>query len=230
MENKDFLKDYENINLFSMAVEFNLYPVRYIHLSWLSKLECQDLIETLKSNKSAQFYLSEFLLDKFRLNDEFDYEFSSVEKRVALSSSDDLSRLAFYLGIILNEKLIRASVLRSEKKALEACLGEEAYRFAVKKAQFISPATKQSGPCFLIDWDHLERFKHFLTITGLHVIACAFSGTPVAFRKRLSLKMPRQWQKHLKDRKSFELNQAQCIHLMLKTHREVNRQWRHLLS
>lgn len=230
MNESDLFDDRQGRSVFSLAVEFNLYPVKYIHQSWLKRDEYYKLVNRLKGDDVTHSRLSEYLLKRFKLKNDFDFDFDAKEKRVALASSEELLKLALYLGIILNEDVIRAVVKRKDRIALEHCLGTEAYRFAVKKAQFISHSAAISGPNLLIDWKHLDRFKQFLFTTGLQVIAGAYAGTSPAFRKRLTLKMPRECQKTLIDARGAVLNKADCTRLLVKTHKEVNRQWRHLLS
>ena len=230
MDQAEMFSTQSGTSIFSLAVEFNLFPVRYMHLSWLQKDEHYKLIAQLKVNDATHFNLSDHLLKRFKLRDEFDFDFSAKEKRIVFATSEELERLAFYLGIILNESVIRSAVRRKDRIALEHCLGEDAYQFAVKKAQFISRVSQHAGPSLLIDYNHLDRFKQYLVTSGFQVIAGALSGTSVAIRKRLALKLPKEWQKTLSNPKGLSLNKAQCVQLMIKTHREVNRQWRHLLS
>ena len=217
-------------SMFSLIVEFNLYPVKFVHPSWLKRDEHFKLVDQLKADNKTHRHLSEYLLKRFRLKDQYDFDFDAREKRVAFASSEELLKLTLYLGIILNEGVIRGAVKRKERLALEQCLGAEAYRFAVKKAQFISHSAGASGPSLLIDWDHLDRFRQFLMTTGLQVMAAAYAGTSPAFRKRLTLKMPREYQKALINTQGGALSKAECTRLLVKTHKEVNRQWRHLLS
>lgn len=230
MDNTGIFIENSGVSLFSLMLEFNLYPVKYVHLSWLKQDEHFKLLNKLKVDEASHEDISEYLLKRFKLNKQFDFDFDAPEKRVVLASSEEITRLAFYLGIILNESVIRSAVKRKERLALESCLGEEAYRFAVKKAQFLSRGGNHSAPSLLIDWNQLDRFKEFLLRTGFQVMAGAFSGTPAAFRKRLSLKMPRQWQKTLIKPDDAPLKKQACVRLLVKTHREVNREWRHLLS
>ena len=230
MNTSDFFDDRQGDSIFSLAVEFNLYPVKYLHMSWLKRDEHFKLVNQLKTDDATHNRLSGYLLKRFKLKDQFDFDFDDKEKRVAFASSEELLKLALYLGIILNEDVIRGAVKRKDRIALEQCLGTEAYRFAVKKAQFISHSAATAGPSLLIDWNHLDRFKQFLITAGLQVIAGAYAGTSPAFRKRLTLKMPSEYQKTLIDTQGVRLSKTDCTRLLVKTHKEVNRQWRHLLS
>ena len=229
MSDSELFDKRQGASIFSLTMEFNLYPVKYVHLSWLKRDEHFNLVNQLKTDDTTHGRLSEYLLKRFKLKDQFDFDFDAIEKRVALASSEELLKLALYMGIILNEDVIRGAVKRKERIALEQCLGEEAYRFAVKKAQFISHSAA-GGPSLLVDWDHLDRFKQFLMTSGLQVIAGAYAGTSPAFRKRLTLKMPRKHQQTLIDAQGAPFSKADCTRLLVKTHKEVNRQWRHLLS
>lgn len=218
------------VSLFDLITEFNFYPVRYIHLSWLKRDEHFRLIGRLKSSATTQFNLSSYLLGRYKVDGVFDFDFRRLEKRVVFASAEEIEKLAFYLGLVLNENVIRSVVRKDERIALKKCLGESAFQFAVKKAQFISRASVSTGPSLLIDWNHLDRFRMFLKTSGFQVIATAFRDAPVGFRKRLALKMPQGLQKILNDTGSITMDGSQCARLVIKTHREVNRQWRHLLS
>ncbi|WP_419537125.1 SctK family type III secretion system sorting platform protein [Endozoicomonas sp.] len=230
MNSNNIFEEYSGVSLFSRMVEFNLFPIRYIHASWLKSDDHFRLLKGLKSSKPAQFNISSYLLSKFGIGHDFDYDFSRVEKRIVFASAEEIERLAFYLGLVLNEGTIRSVIRREERVALQKCLGDEAYRFAVKKAQFISRASEKAGPSLLIDWKHLDRFKTYLVASGQQVIATAFSDLPGAFRQRLILKMPSSWKKALSSPEAGGLSQPQSVKLLVKTHKEVNRQWRHLLS
>ncbi len=214
--------------LFTQIAEFNQYPVRYIHSSWLKQVQYAQLVVALQEQEQSHYHLSHYLLNCFDLNSEFDYEFQSLEKRIALTSGADLVALALYIGIVLNESIIRAVVRRRERVLLQECLGEQAYLFAVKKAQFFSKHTESAEPGILIDWQHTERFKSFLTVNGLQVLAVAYAGMPRAFKQRLLLKFPKSWQKYLEN-SGGNLSREQSINLLIKCYKEVDRQWRHLL-
>ena len=221
--------DTASSRLVTKIAEFNQYPVRYIHATWFKQLEYAQWVIALQEREQSHYHLSNYLLQSFELNNAFDYEFQSAEKRIALSSGGELVTLSLYIGIILNESVIRGVIRRQERRVLEDCLGEQAYLFAVKKAQFLTRRTDTSTPGFLIDWQHIERFKSFLTMTGLQVLAAVYEDMPWAFKKRLVLKFPMSWQKYLLA-SSGVFTREQAQNLLIKSYKEVNREWRHLLS
>ena len=219
-----------NNDLLGKVLEFNLYPVRYIHSSWLKDIKYGQVVRSLAERNQTHSWLSNYLLGYFELNETFDYEFSSLEKRVALTSRDELFQLILYIGIILNVSVIRSVVRRDERVKLEQCLGDDAYLFAVKKAQFLSRQNTLGAPMILIDWGNTERFKSFLMVSGLQILAVVYADMPEAFKKRISLKFPKSWSKHLERPASDSCSREQGLNLLMKSYKEVNRQWRHLLS
>lgn len=216
--------------LLNHIIAFNLLPTSYVHRSWLSQDPYKELFVQLGGVPTAVGYLSDYLLEKFELNDDFDYQFDALEKRIAFASCEEITKLAFYLGVLLHEKTIRTVVLSDQQKALQACLGQSTYDFAVKKAQFISRIGDQYAPMLLIDWNHIDKLKQFLLLSGQAVIAQAFRDQSNAFKTRLMLKMPTSWREPLNGHNETDIPQAQCIHLVIKIHKEVNRQWQYLLT
>ncbi|WP_422134875.1 SctK family type III secretion system sorting platform protein [Endozoicomonas sp. ALD040] len=220
------------LELFQSIAEFNLYLVRFIHHSWLQTIKLSPLVKQLRKAGNADFHLSHFLLKEFDLSNDFDYDFDEKHKRVALADEEAITKLAFYLGIILNESVIRNTLRKRERLLLKKTLGEDGFRFAVKKAQFFSRIGTDLGPSFLIDWDHLDSFKRYLTQSGFQVLGRAFSESSPAFIKRLELKLPVSfrdtiWSSDRSSEKS-DLDINQCKTLVVKVHKEVNREWRHL--
>ncbi|MRI32164.1 hypothetical protein EOPP23_04030 [Endozoicomonas sp. OPT23] len=218
------------LELFQSVAEFNLYLIRYIHPSWLKTVKLSPLVQQLRQENNADYHLSHYLLKQFQLNNEFDYEFIENHKRIALADEGELTALALYTGATLNEGIIRNALLSSQRQAFAECLGEPLYRFATQKAQFIARFDQQLGPSLLIDWDHLEQFKHYLLLSGLQVLGTAFSSCPEAFKKRLLLKMPTDYREHLESSELQNLSEEQCQKLLIKVYKEVNKEWHHLLS
>ncbi|WP_263082202.1 Yop proteins translocation protein K [Endozoicomonas sp. Mp262] len=215
--------------LFDQVTEFNLYPIRYMHHSWLKGIEHADFINLLKGNEQSHFFLSRYLLGCLNVTTECDYRIDSKDKKIALAQREELLNIALYIGIVLNEAVIRSVVRRHERSLLEECLGESAYFFAVKKAQFlINHAALSRSPEVLIDWQHPERFKSFLTISGLQVLGLVYSDLPDGFRKRLLLKFPKSWNRYFDDFDDIGITKEQGRSLLIKSHKEVNRQWQHL--
>ena len=224
------VEHHSGLELFQSVAEFNLYLIRYIHPSWLKTVKLSPLVQQLRQQCNADYHLSHYLLKQFQLNNEFDYEFMENHKRIALADEAVLSELALYTGATLNESIVRNALMRSQKQALSECLSEPLYRFVTQKAQFIARFDQQLGPSLLIDWDHLDQFKHYLLVTGLQVLGMAYADSPEAFRKRFVLKMPADCSQHIENSELQNLSQEQCQKLLIKVYKEVNKEWRHLLS
>ena len=220
----------QNLDLFQKVAEFNIYLIRYIDNTWLKTVKLSPLVTQLRHSGQSDFYLSHYLLSEFALQGDFDYDFDEPTKRIVLSDTQTLLNTASYIGIVLNESIIRNAVLKRERVALENCLGSEAYRFAVKKAQFTSRISSQQGPSILIDWNHLQRFSQYLQTIGLQVMGKAFTQSPASFRKRLELKLPKSCKSALNDSKGISMSDKDCTHLLMKTYKEVDKEWHLLLS
>ena len=220
----------QSLDLFQRVAEFNLYLVRYIDYTWLKTVKLSPLVSQLRKAGNADFHLSHYLLTQFSLHEDYDYDFEEPAKRIVLAKTEVLLETAVYIGIILNEDVIRNAVRRDERAALEQCLGTDAYRFAVKKAQFVSRSASKQGPSLLIDWNHLHRFKQYLQTSGVQVIGKAFSPAPLSFKKRLELKLPQSYKDALTNTRAVNLSETDCVNLLVKTYREVDKEWRLLLS
>ncbi len=211
-------------------VEFNLYPVRYIHTSWLEGLEFAQIVDALKAHEQSHFYLSAYVLNSLNVADSFDSIFDTPDKKIALGNSEELGKLVLYMGIVQNEAVIRRVIRRDQREKLETCLGDEAYFFAVKKAQFLAKKNGAASSEFFIDWQQVGRFKSYLIVSGLKVLATVYAGSSQGFIQRLSLKFPRSWSKHLESPEGAGLSKQQGINLLIKSYKEVNKQWQHQLS
>ena len=218
-----------DLGLIEQIALFNLSPIHYIHASWLKEVEHAQLVALLREQEQSHVWLSKYLLSCFELSSHFDYEFNSPEKRIALASTDELLKLILYIGIVLNERVIRSVIMRSQRTRLEQCLGEEAYYFAVKKAQFLSGHNHPETSSVAIDWANTDRFKSALMASGLKVLSTVYDDMPGAFKKRLSLKLPKSWCQYLEQPASGSAGKEQGRNLLIKSYKEVNRAWRHLL-
>ena len=216
-------------HLLELISTFNLSPVHYIHDTWLRSTEHGSMIVSLRQKENSHYRLSRYLLEYFDLNEQFYYDFDSPEKRIGLVGIEELSELLLYIGLVLNEKIIRSVVLRSQRQQLEQCLGAKAHYFAVKKAQFLSSQNYSWSAAVTIDWDNIEKLKPALMAVGLKVLSMAYTDMPIAFKKRLSLKFPQSWSQHLSQLANNPTEQAQGRQLLIKSYKEVNRQWQHLL-
>lgn len=218
-----------DLSLTKRIIHFNLSPINYIHASWIKDVDHAQLVAFLRKKEDSHVWLSKYLLNFFELSSHFDYEFISPEKRIALASTDELLKLILYIGIVINEQVIRSVIVRSQRAKLEQCLGTEAYYFAVKKAQFLSSNNYQQIPLVAINWDDINRFKSLLMANGLKILSIVYSDMPSAFKKRLSLKLPKSWCTHLEQPADNLSNKSSVRNLLIKSYKEVNREWQHLL-
>jgi YOP proteins translocation protein K (YscK) len=168
----------------SLVREFNLYPGRYLDRSWLP----DDWREHLPAELSerASDILSRWLLDQYRLTDQFDFDFDAPEKRLALLDHESFQMLARYLGLVSAGDALRTVVDREGVEALRARLGSEDYEFLLHAAPAldiaaVGPAVDPCDP----QWE-AKAARH-----GAHLLAAVLHGQGRAIGARAQLKLPR---------------------------------------
>ena len=212
-----------NNNNLKSIIEFNWYLIRFIHNSWLINDPYLDIIQKTKEDNLVDYQLSQYLLKKFNLLNKFYYDFNEDYKKIVFAHHSILEKIALYIGIVFNEKAIRTHVLKSEHNKLVACLGEEEYLFATRKARFMLPEDNITIDKHLIPWNNLDSFKLFLYTTGFKLLSYVFKDTPVAFKNRLLIKIDKKWYNSFNlPHDYYELPKAKCSSLVIKTFKEVN--------
>lgn len=216
--------------MLQQVIEFDLLPSHYLNDQWLEGDELQPVYVALSNHSvRSHFHLSQYLIKRFSLNTDAFQDFTQPVSRIALASSDEIERLEFYVGIVLNAAAIRAVVMKQEYRALNNCLGEAAFNFARRRAAYMVSPNAHLGPPMLIPWDNLESFKQQLAVCGRRVLFDAFAHFDDGFINRLRLKMSPQWTQINAEAPS-QLTVEQSQSLLIKTHKEVNPRWRYLLS
>ena len=213
---------FDNNNLKSI-IEFNSYLIRFIHNSWLIDDPYLDIIKKTKEDNLVDYQLSQYLLKKFNLSNKFYYDFNEDYKKIVFANYSILEKIALYIGIIFNEKIIRVNILKSQRDNLVACLGEKEYLFATRKARFILPGTNFTIADNIIPWNNLDSFKNFLYITGFKLLSYLFDDTSMAFKTRFLIKIDKKWHKSFSLPHDYhKLSKTKCSSLVIKTFKEVN--------
>jgi hypothetical protein len=213
---------FDNNNL-KLIIEFNHYLSRFIHNSWIIDDPYLDIINKIKEDTNVDYQLSQYLLKKFNLLNKFYYDFNEDYKKVIFANHLTLEKLAFYIGIIFNEKIIRVNILKSQHNKLIACLGKEEYLFATRKARFLLPQENFTLDNNMIPWDNLDSFKNFLYLTGFKLLSYLFNDTSMAFKTRLLIKIDKKWRNAFNmPHDYYKLSKSKCSSLVIKIFKEVN--------
>ncbi|MBF0103122.1 MAG: SctK family type III secretion system sorting platform protein [Desulfobacterales bacterium] len=172
--------------LWPLIIQFNLQPVTYIHKNKISIFLKEPLFQTIAQNQRGKKHLSNIILSALKLQNSFDFDFSAKEKRFALLDGETLFKLTFYTGAALSASLISKIIERKALLNLKKAIGEDMYRFALKKAPFL---IKQSHHFGLEQWE-TEDFKSQLFERGLKCFSAIFMNVPESTTKRIALKFP----------------------------------------
>jgi len=174
--------------LFHLVDEFNRLPSRYLHPTWARGWLPEAVWESLQNHKAVEKRLSRLILRRFGLQDSFIFDFDDPLRRLALLAAPDLGRLLMYTGICLNAGFIARTVGRESVVRIKTAIGEQGYRFALRKAPFLIGRMRFSLAGDL----PAENFGHRISSCGIICLLTAFSEQPDALKKRLALKLPRE--------------------------------------
>lgn len=203
---------------FVLLYEFNRLPVSQLHPSWLATLPHGELLARLREHPRTRRRLSRYLCATLQLDPDFWYEFPEPASRVVLLPMDVLEELTRYLGLCTLTPHIRAIVDRQRVQQIKQCLGEAAYRFALKRVPFLTrnPPQGEPPPTDPSAWgDHALQ-------TGIGLWSALLVQEPVELRHRLALKFPVSAKQLLHQRSPLE---APGMPLIRKLLNEVASPW-----
>ena len=182
-------------------IEFNYSPAIYTDSSWLSDVAgAENVIKEMHKSSMARPWLSRFILKRFAIDSQFDFDFDDKLKQVALFDKTELVTAIFFAGLCLNAYWIRNIIRREHRQSVISCIGEDGYIFASKKAPYISGQLGDHYPTqFQVDWAQPENLKKHIFRTGLRLTGFIFSKENEAFRHRFLLKFPSASKQYFED-------------------------------
>ena len=170
-----------------MAVtEFNYYPNRYIHSSWVARLENAAIISRLLKRARSEDNLASYLLDRFELKDKYWFYFDTPLRQLLLRSRDDILRIAMYAGVVLNSRHIRGAIETGDAMPWRRALGHRLFEFAVNEAPL--DFNVAGLPSIAAPTPRADR-RAQVVASGLWCLGKALEGEPSALVERLYLKM-----------------------------------------
>lgn len=199
--------------------EFNYKPDRYIHKSWLATVPNGQLVEKLRNSKRDTSQLSQYLLGQLGFNGEFYFDFSGNPlAHVALLPSASLEKLVKAIGVTYNYQEISQVISKPEVDLLKKSLGNDIYNFAFQHSPII--AKKKLSK---LAYSDSTKLHEKIISTGIFCLHSAFRHQPPALRKRLLIKLPKEWfniSQHytkLSNRETF--SEPECSYV---THKVAN--------
>ena len=172
-------------------LSFNYSPADYIDTSWVQSFDRGDMIAALIASDVGKPWASKAILLNAQLSKSPDFDFDNPLKILALQPRNSLAQIIFHAGIILNCQFFRSVIRRQERKALEACLGEKPYRYAIKKAPLMGGALPTIFACpFSVNWGEPDELKKHVFRSGMRLLGAVLSEQPEGYKKRLLFKFP----------------------------------------
>ena len=177
--------------LFPELLQFNFLPTGYMDISWWqADWLPTELLAATQTSDRANVYLSQFLLNQFELDQDFDFDFSIEKKHLALLGSDQLRRLVYLDGLILQSDHIAHVIRSQDRQVLKDAVGEADYFFTIKRGKLLldEVAIEPEKPDTTTDLSALKQNCYRL---GIGSLATAMSDMPKAFIQRLQFKLPK---------------------------------------
>ncbi|MFH0787906.1 MAG: SctK family type III secretion system sorting platform protein [Pseudomonadota bacterium] len=209
--------------LLPLIYEFNFWPGRYIHPSWLEGLIENDLFNRLKESRRAGQRLSPVILLKFGLDRSCFFNFEDPLRRLALLNGEALLKLVYLAGVSVHAGEISRVIEREAVLSLKKSLGEEPYLFALKRAPFL--AGRIEFPPYPLKTTDYAGFGDLVYESGMKVLEACLGEEEASYRKRLVLKLPRALVKDFGERASFEHKEAASLMLKKILLNEVDPEW-----
>ncbi|MCP3877881.1 MAG: YscK family type III secretion system sorting platform protein [Sulfitobacter sp.] len=169
------------------ALTFNFDPCSFVHDSWIASVPHGVLAQRLRDEPGAVAQASRYLRQAFELEGDPCDDFSAPRSRLALLDGDSLSLLSLYLGLALRSHELRSEVRGERLRSVKLSVGDDAYAFAVKRAPFLG-----SMPVFPYEPGSDEPKLRF-TLIGLRFCVAQLADLNSGLRRRMMLKMPRDW-------------------------------------
>lgn len=170
---------------------FNLAPASWIHESWIEGTPKASWFGRLKPSARARRRLSLLILREHGLEGTWCFDFREASRRVALLDGETLERLALFTGIALDASRISKIIDRDSVLRLKNGIGDDGYRFALKRAPFLLNAAAVPGPAG--EPVDPSRFREHALSRGMAGLEACLAGEPAALVRRFRLKLPRRW-------------------------------------
>ena len=168
-------------DLYRAIYDFNAYPHRWVHTSWLDT----PAIPELERHATTRNRLSTHYRRHFGLAENH-WDFTTPSTRIALLPVGSLQKLACTVGATHQAHRLARIIAREARRDIITAIGEAAFGFALRRGRQLTSTDTTAGsgstPASLTD-DILS--------TGWHTLTTVLSAEPSAVQQRFRLKLPR---------------------------------------
>lgn len=212
-----------NHGLFHLIHDFNHYPVNYVHPSHLINFVQEPLLSKIQKSQRASYMLSQRVLELIGVSRDFFYDFSDVRLRLALIDPATLNRLYLVAGAACCSDQITHVIDRDSLRYLKEHLGEDLYRFAIKRAPLL--VTEEQKPKMHHMYGSVEAIFQNVLSSGQACFELCLAGEPKALLNRFMLKFEDSFRWNFVQAVSPKQREAawSLLHRLLT--REVGKEW-----
>ncbi len=179
------LQSKENPDLFRVIFDFNKRPQHWIHPRSLEGLTHAPVIRFLVESAHGGRHLATWMCKELRLDQAGDcWDFKEPRRRLALLGAGTLEKLACFAGAALAWPRIAAVIAKAEIQQLKQALGEEAHRFALRRARLIIPQAET------LQLEDGKRLDEQAIAAGWGMVLDALVDEDPAISQRIQLKLP----------------------------------------
>ena len=168
--------------MFQRVLRFNYLPAAYIHPERRAGWMDEGLWSRLVACETGRRELSGMVFRRLDLDSPGFFDFAPLRRRFALLQRETLTVLARYSGAAFASQRITRVIDGNRVVKLKEELGEDIYRFAVKRAPFLVSESLCQGP----DDDEDGGVEEL----GWRCLARCHAGDPPELIERLRLKFP----------------------------------------
>jgi hypothetical protein len=183
VEFEPFLKSH--MPLAVEVLQFLYEPLHYLHplrlRQWVPEVEVREAITRTRRGWDV---LNGYLLGQLDLDQEVVLPPLLPRQQLLYASVKTIRRLAKFAGAAICADEIRHTILKREREKLLQVIGDEVYRFALRKAIFFQP--KNIRRKLFPGWDKPLSVR--VMITGKFCVAACLCDLPEALLARFQLK------------------------------------------
>jgi hypothetical protein len=175
----------DNPDLFRAVFDFNKRPHYWVHEEVMNRLTQAPVIKVLATSAHGGRHLSHWLSRELGLDQAgLCWDFKEPRRRLALLGTETLTRLACFCGAALGWQAIAAVIGRAEIQQIKQTLGDEAHRFALRRARLVVPQAEA-----LAESDGVSLARRALH-RGWQLLLRAMADEDPAVSRRVRLKLP----------------------------------------
>ena len=190
-------------SLAGKATEFNRYPTRYAHSSWVPE-NWGPWLERMGGKGRAEAALGESLMRSWKLDARPCFDFAPPARRLALLDAAPLERTLLLAGLARHADEVSRIMERGRVMDLKNQLGEDAYKFVRYRAGLLAGPLAAGGNAAATGSDWRARSM----AAGMGMLGACLSGNSAAnpegrpvgasgVTARVALKLPREYAPYL---------------------------------